>query len=202
MRQPTVVLFLFLLTSCTSTVSFDVRVDAISSPTYEASSKTFTVIPGEGTSADLQFEEYRAALTSALESEGFLNSEGSTKTDLLIRLSYGIGNPETINETYSTPQVKLYKRGTPAKDKTTTYQTHSRTLTTYNRYAVVSAYVFSEDQGQELTQLWQTTITSTGSSGDLRRVFPFLMKGAQGYFGINTGQQIQIFVQEDSGEAK
>jgi hypothetical protein len=45
-------------------------------------------------------------------------------------------------------------------------------------------------------QLWKTTVTSTGSSGDLRRVFPILVAASQQYIGKNTGQKVEVDLYE------
>jgi hypothetical protein len=52
----------------------------------------------------------------------------------------------------------------------------------------------------KLNEVWKTDIVSTGSSGDLRRVFPVLIAGAAKYIGENTGQQVNVELYEDSKE--
>jgi hypothetical protein len=46
-------------------------------------------------------------------------------------------------------------------------------------------------------QLWKTTVTSSGSSGDLRRVFPILVGASQQYIGKNTGQKVEVDLYEE-----
>ena len=48
-----------------------------------------------------------------------------------------------------------------------------------------------------MVQLWTTTVTSTGSSGDLRRVFPALAAAAKPYIGTNTGQIVEVELPEN-----
>lgn len=46
-------------------------------------------------------------------------------------------------------------------------------------------------------QVWKTTVTSSGSSGDLRRVFPILVAASRPYIGVNTGQQVKVILDEN-----
>jgi hypothetical protein len=50
---------------------------------------------------------------------------------------------------------------------------------------------------EEEVQLWKTSITSTGSSGDLRRVFPILVAASMSYISKNTGQIIAVSIKEN-----
>jgi hypothetical protein len=54
----------------------------------------------------------------------------------------------------------------------------------------------------QTVQVWRTTETSTGSSGDLRRVFPILVAGSGAYIGKNTGQNVEIILKENDKEVK
>ena len=48
--------------------------------------------------------------------------------------------------------------------------------------------------------LWRTTMTSSGSSGDLDVAFPIMMAAGQPYLAANTGEQIQRVLTETSPE--
>ena len=70
---------------------------------------------------------------------------------------------------------------------------------TYFRYILLTAYDLQElINTKKEVQLWQTTITSTGSSGDLRRVFPVLVAAAKPYIGTNTGKKVKVVISEDN----
>ena len=45
-------------------------------------------------------------------------------------------------------------------------------------------------------QLWKTTVTSSGSSGDLRQVFPILVAAAKPHIGSNTGKKVKVILSE------
>ena len=66
---------------------------------------------------------------------------------------------------------------------------------------VLDAIDFDEYKANKKeVQLWKTTVTSTGSSGDLRRVFPILVAASQQYIGKNTGQKVEVNLSE--GDAR
>ncbi len=51
-------------------------------------------------------------------------------------------------------------------------------------------------ESQDLIQAWKTTVTSTGSSGDLRRVFPILVAASKDYIASNTKQKVERTLNE------
>ena len=48
----------------------------------------------------------------------------------------------------------------------------------------------------EIVPIWKTTVTSTGKSSDIRRVFPVLVTAGDPYWGKNTGQQVGVWLRE------
>ncbi len=81
-------------------------------------------------------------------------------------------------------------------------QRHTKgAFVTYTRYVFLDAYdldLFRESKKEK--QLWKTEIISTGSSGDLRRVFPVLIAASSPYISENTGQKVKVVLKEDSKE--
>jgi hypothetical protein len=137
-----------------------------------------------------------------------------------IVLSYGIGDPETTQYSYSLPvwgqtgvsSARTYGTATTYGNTSyysgsttytpsygvTGYTSHVGAQTTYFRHALITGYdlkAFKETEKQ--VQLWRTTVTSTGSSGDLRRVFPVLIGAAIPYLATNTGKQVPVQLYEN-----
>jgi len=52
-------------------------------------------------------------------------------------------------------------------------------------------------RSEKVVQIWKTTVTSRGTSGDLRRVLPVLVAAAKPYIGINTGKQVGVTLREE-----
>ena len=174
----------------------------------------YVLLPGDqSTSAsDLQFKEYASYVNRALIKQGFIPAESFQDASLAIFLTYGIGEPEQQLHTYSVPtygQTGVSSSNTTGTfntdgsySGTTTYTptygvtgstTHVDTITTYFRFIVMDAFDLDEYKTSEReVQLWKTTVTSTGTSGDLRIVLPALVAASQEYIGTNTGKKVKV----------
>lgn len=212
-----------LLSACATMrpPQFHVSVDSLAALNAKEK-RTYILLPGnEGiTWDDLQFQEYAVYLMRVLNAQGFVSPEKAEDADVAIVLSYGIGDPQTTQYSYSLPvwgqtgvaSAQTYGTATSYGNSasysgTTTYTptygvtgytSHTGTQTTYFRYALVTGYdfkVFRETKKQ--VQLWRTTITSSGSSGDLRQVFPVLISASVPYLATNTGKQVPVQIYEN-----
>jgi hypothetical protein len=218
--------FILLLFGCATNPRVNVKVDSLAS--HETQEKlNYIMLSGnkDATPNDLQFQEFAAYLARALDSRGFVYAQNSEDADLAILLSYGIGEPQTNNYTYSLPVwgqtgvSSAYTYGTASAygntatySGTTTYEptygitgytTHTGSKTTYFRYVVITGYdyeVFKETDKE--IQLWQTKITSVGESGDLRQVFPILIGAAVPYIAKNTGKKVPVTLYESDNIVK
>jgi len=200
---------------------FAVVVDSLAAP-EAASKRTYVLLPGNENvhPTDLQFQEYSNYVNRALQSRGFVHATGFDDAEIAVVLFYGIGDPKTTQYTYSLPvwgqtgvsSSQTYGTattfgGTTSYSGTTThtptygvtgYSTQVGSRTTYFRYAMITGYdLAAYRESQQELELWKTTITSTGSSGDLRRVFPVLLGAAAPHLATNTGQQVSVTLYED-----
>ncbi len=121
-----------------------------------------------------------------LNSLGFKYAESSKNAELVVFLSYGIGDPDEHQYSYSLPVYgktgvsssstygtataygnHMTYSGTTVHTPSygiTGYNTYTGTRTVYFRYVNLIGYDFSEYQRSEKkVQLWKTTITSSGS---------------------------------------
>ena len=57
--------------------------------------------------------------------------------------------------------------------------------------------VASYKQDQKMNQVWKTNVISTGSSNDLRLVFPYMAIAMKPYIGSNTGRKIEAEILAD-----
>lgn len=219
------VLFIILLSGCSTlsgigNVRFGVAVDSFASG--EASSKkTYLLLPGNQgvTDADLEFQEYAAYLKRAMEAKGYVYTTSKDEADLAVYLSYGMGDPETYQYAYSLPEwghtgflsSRTYVAETGDDGKKTYrsyttftptygyrgYSTYIDTRTAYRRFAVITAYDYEQfKKDKKEVQLWKTTVTSTGASDDLRRIFPVLIAASVPYLATDTGHKVYIKLSE------
>jgi len=139
---------------------------------------------------------------------------------IAIFLMYGIGDPQKHQYTYSLPlwgqtgvsssstygTVNTYG-STATYSGTTTYTPtygvvgstmHTGTRVTYFRYFILDALDLNEyRRTKKEVQLWKTTVTSTGSSGDLRQVLPVMIGASKEYLGTNTGKKVKVILHEN-----
>lgn len=212
-----------LISGCAATGQppFHVAVDSLASPAAQQK-RTYLLLPGnEGvTWDDLQFQEYAGYVMRVLNAQGFVSAQKADAADVAIVLSYGIGDPQKTQYSYSLPvwgqtgvsSAHTYGTATAYGNSasysgTTTYTptygvtgytSHVGTQTTYFRYALITGYDFKAfKESEKQIQLWRTTVTSSGSSGDLRQVFPILISATVPYLATNTGKQVPVQLYEN-----
>ncbi|NKB24991.1 MAG: DUF4136 domain-containing protein [Kiritimatiellae bacterium] len=194
---------------------FHVNVDSIGDA---RGNKTYILLPGnkDTKAADLQFREYAAYVNRALQEKGFTPAETFQKANVGIFLGYGIGEPQEHQYVYSLPiwgqtgVLSSYRTGAFSSYGycgTTIYTptygvigstTHSSSYTTYSRFISLDAVDLDEyTKTEKEVQLWKTTVTSSGSSDDLRRVFPILIAASKDYIATNTGKKVKVKLLEE-----
>jgi len=171
---------------------------------------------GEG---DLQYREYARYVERALASLGYNKATNVADADIAIFFSYGIGDPVTKQSTSTVPtwgQVggSSHTSGTintlgdtSIYSETTTHapafgitgsSAQPISYTVYRRHLVLDAIDLEEYRAtQTLKQVWKTSATSSGISGDLRKVLPVLVAAAKPYIGKDTGEKVKIALTED-----
>jgi hypothetical protein len=167
---------------------FLVQVDSLARP-ESGSRRSYILLPGnmDTSVGDLQFQEYATYVHRALATRGLLLARSFEAVDVVVFLSYGIGDPQIHYYSYSLPvwgqtgysgsttsgTVSTFG-GTAAYSGTTTYtptygitgySSHLGSATTYFRFILLDAYDLERyKRDKELTQVWRSTITSTGST--------------------------------------
>ncbi len=217
-------LFAVSITACAT--PFYVSVDSIAA-TSPKQFRTYLMLPGneDGNFDDLQYKEYSAYLAKALAEKGYVPADSFETADLAVVLSYGISDPQTQQYTYSLPvygqtgvssstttgTAYSYGNSTTISANTTYtpsygvtgYSTHVGSVTTFFRFARIEAYDLAEyRESDRQLQIWSTKIVSTGTSGDLRRIFPMLIAAGYPYLGTNTGKRIDLTMHEGDKSAK
>ena len=197
---------------------FSVNVDSLAQ-TDASVKKRYVLLPGgKGVDAgDLQFQEFAAYIDKVLAENGFVKVNTFQDADVAIFFAYAIGDPQTYQYSYSLPTwgqtgvssantygtVSSYG-GMATYSGTTTYTptygitgstTNIGTNTVYTRFLFLDAYdVATYAKEQKMSQVWKTNVVSTGSSGDLRLVVPYMVVAMKPYLGTNTGRRIELVV--------
>lgn len=182
---------------------------------------TFIVLPGNpGTdTTDLQFLEVRGFTIRALVGRGFVQGT-LLDADVAVFVRYGIGAPQN---TVYTKTSDVYGFGPSSTTTTTGTVTGSggsadvsATSTTQGGYGVVGTRTTAESrtsytrwyelsgvliarfrQDGSIVEGWRTSVVSEGSSGDIRRVLPYLIVQATPYIAKRTQQGVQVTVWEN-----
>ena len=195
-----------LLSSC-ATTRFKSNVDSLAQPDAVAK-KRFVLLPGgKGVEvSDLQFLEFASYVERIFTEKGFVKATSVPDADVAIFLAYAIGDPQTYQYAYSlsnwgqtgvsssnTRGTITSYGGTASYSGTTTYTptygitgstTYVGTDTVYTRFLFLDAYdVSAYMKEKKMAQVWKTSVVSTGSSGDLRLVVPYMVAAMRPYLG-------------------
>lgn len=155
-------LFCATLIGCASEPQYYVSVTAWAGPDAE-SAKRYVLIPGgEIRADDLQYLEYAGYLDRALQSQGFEKASGTENAEVIVSVIYSIEEPQRHAYTYSVPTF------------------FTRTL------GLLAMEPPNMQPGMRPSELWRLTAVSSGYSGDLRSVFPYLVAAARPYLGKGT----------------
>lgn len=206
-----------LLSACATPTRYAVSVNSISAPEAEAR-KSYFVIPGDAKQQadDLQFRQFVGMLEVALTSQGFRRANSFEEANVAILFSYAVDNGKTEQVTTAIPIfgqtgiASAYTTGTVSPwgsySANTTYTPSygitgftsvSKNVTVFTRVAIIGAYEAPPPKAGDPRPLWRTTIVSTGSSPDLRRVMPYMLRAATPYLGKDTGDAKTFMLDED-----
>jgi hypothetical protein len=211
--------FLILL-GCETVPVFNVNINSISGSNLNIKNKYF-LIPGlkDVNKDDLQFQEFARYVEKALWRKGYVKAASFNEADIAIFMSYGLGEPQVQQYSYSVPTWgqtgvsaaktfgTLNTYGNSASyNATTTYTptygvtgatTQIGTAVTYSRYLELEALDVAEyKKSNAQKQVWKTMVTSTGSSSDLRQVMPVMVAASSEYIDSNTGKIVAVSLQE------
>lgn len=198
---------ILLVSSCATTPSppldsrmligygFPVKVDAIADPGAMSKGKTYLMTSAmQGVDDnDLQFQEFARYVSNALSPRGFIRTDNPQNADLLIRLAYGIGEPQTTSKTFVTSYGYSYPVGWMWFTVPPSAETIEKTE--YTKTLVLEAYDLKDSKRQ--VQLWKITAKTVGPQDDLRIMLAYIIAASADYFGTNQGRQIDVHINGD-----
>ncbi len=162
---------------------------------------------------DLQFREFAGYVRKILSSLGYVEVN-SPSAEIAIFMRYGMGQPTRVDYSNSSPVFGFVGGGTSSFTAfSSSGQVTMGTISSAPQLGVVgqnynsgSYYLYSRWLRLEAVDLvatgdtknpvisWQTTVVSSGTSADLRLVFPYLIAAAKDYIGGNTGKMVNIVI--------
>jgi len=193
--------------------NIEISVNALAAPDAagaDHSSYILASAQADITDGDLQFQEFSRYVERAFSAKGMKRTTDPDKADVVVLLSYGIGDPKTFQSSVAIPvwgPTGISSLNTTGRvignsfSSTTTvtpsygiagYSNIETSNTYYTRNARLVAFKKDELKKGGSNQLWKVSIVSTGSSGDLRFIFPFLMTAASPYIGKNPGRMVTV----------
>jgi hypothetical protein len=192
-------IFAVLIPAC-ATVPFPtasayrMEIDSIALAGADLRGKSYVISSAmqEISDEDLRFKEIALYIENALKMKGYNRVDKKEKAEILIRLAYGIGNPQTTTYTTTTGSGYAYQVGWWWNMVPPTTETVKQT--TYQRHLVVEAFDL-KTKSDRLPQLWRTALSSEGSSSDIRTVLPHMIAAAVDYFGTNTGRKMPTYIE-------
>ena len=208
-----------LLGGCATTYSF--KVDAINNPeaTEHKSYKIVSSNP-EVSEEDLQFKEVAEYVKTTLSAQGLYEAADLESADMIVDISYGIGEPQVDFKTYTTPVYAMIGGGyrtvaTPIVGKdgkvrmvTTTIYIPPRKeiigmeeqivpITTYEKFLrMTSRDNRAADESEGPVQVWSIYVKNKDESDDLRKYLPLMAAASGDYVGKNTEQQQEVKIKE------
>ena len=212
------ILFSTFLASCTS---FSVSISSISQNNAKPKKVFLAPLDPNINPNDLLFIEFSNDIKLALGKNGFKVVLDPQSADQIVFILYGISDPKT--KVVAIPQfgkTKIKSSSTTGNLQIWNNQGTYRATTTYNYDYGVTGYTYYNQiqytriltllaidykaylSNSTIIQVWQTQIESTGSSGDLRLVFPYLVFAAEKFIGKNTGRIIQTEIFENEKGVK
>lgn len=210
-------LLIILLSGCRRHLAVEdksfMTVDSISSKDI-VPKKTYYLFPGneDTTSDNLLFKEFAEYVHYALSTQGYKNINDMEKAGTAIYLAYGMGAPKTNVYTQTSPTFGVTGVSSSSSFGTirsngnfsattnytptygiTGYTTSVGTYDTFFKYLVVDAYdVERTSSGNNLRQLFKTTVACSNTNDDLRSFLPIMALASAPYIGTNTGRKVDI----------
>jgi hypothetical protein len=214
-RMVAIIVFALLIGGCAFRVKSNVS--SIVDPHIDVKAQPYNkyimvpLMPGINPATNLPYKQYAEILEKTLATNGFIKAATLEEAGIVIEVAYGVGDPKQYNYAMALP---FYGQTTGPSGSNTTgtftaYANYGNFVTstyapaygeagaafvpasdtTYTRFLHLEAI----DLGKYRTEnkvviVWKTTVFSTGPSGDLRSIFPYMAKAASRYIAKDSGQ--------------
>ena len=215
---------IFLLLSGCAT-GLTVQVNAIADIDLKPTGMRYVLLNGnaEGREDDLFFREFSVYFTQILANKGYQQVKTRDQADIEIFFRYHVSEGRSGIYTFTHPiyesiggnTIRFSETKTDASGTTTTTGTvhipasyqyvgtavESRSYTVFTSSIALEAYALDVNaktaKPETPSILWQTLVSSTSDSNDLRAIMPMMAVAAEPYLGSNSGKQQAIRVKFD-----
>ncbi len=216
--------FALLGGGCASPYTF--KVDAINNPDVEGY-RSFKMVSSnaEFDENDLQYKEVSDYVKTTLSAQGLYEAPDTESADMIVDISFGVGEPQIDYKTYTTPiyavssggprQVSIpifdnkgniigYRNVTvydPPRKQVVDFEEKMVPVTTYEKYLRLTARDNQNvDDSEAPAQVWSIYVKNKDESDDLRKYLPLMAAAAVPYVGASTESQKEITLKESDDE--
>lgn len=170
---------------------------------------------------NLHFREFSQYFQAILKDHGYQQTIGGD-APVAIYFSYGVSPGRTTQYTTTMPvydwvggdtivytEVKKDEKGkttskttstitTPVRQRLLGFSTNTNRYTVFTRFVLLEAKRYQPDlKSEDMQTLWKTSITSIGTSSDLRALMPILAEASAPYVGVDTGEARVVKIKRD-----
>ncbi|QNA85201.1 hypothetical protein G4G27_15230 [Sphingomonas sp. So64.6b] len=183
-----VAMAIFMMPTAATAKTVEVLVSAFAS---EGAPSDYALVAEKGFDAEsLEFRSYAAKLDKMMAARGWTRAADAGTAKVTIMVSYGIGDPKDHQYSYSIAQYN--GAGQP-----NTWLPINGEYVSYRRWLKMSTMRSTPDGGKP-QEIWRVDVESSGSSGDIRAIFPYLVYAAAPYIGADTGQAVRVKVKDNN----
>ena len=173
--------------------------DAINNPEVEElySYKIVSTNP-EASEEDLEFKEAAEYIKTALSAKGMYEAPDVEHADMIIDLSYGVGEPQVEFKTYYQPvNGEWIHRGKLFRVELVGMEERVVPIIVYEKHIRLTSLDNTQsDESEGPVQAWSIYVKNKDQSDDLRKYLPLMAAAAIEYLGENTDSQQEIKVKK------
>jgi hypothetical protein len=215
---------LLLASGCSTTPSYNVKVDAIAKPPAETAHKISYKLKSKDPrlgEESLRYQEAAEFVKTALSGKGLYEAPSEDRADMVVELEFGMEKPRSKVERVSTPVYAQVGGGVryesvPVTDSrgNTSFRTVAvydaprselvgyddmpRLVPVYEKYLKITAHENkAASEGRPPAELWSVTATTEDESKDLRKYLPIMASASIDYIGGDTSNQKNVKVRAD-----
>lgn len=212
-----------LLAGCSSTPSYDVKVDAIAKPEKAAQKHSYKLKSKDPRLGEesLRYQEAAEFVKTALSGRGLYEAPSDDKADMIVELEFGMEKPRSKVERISTPVYAQVGGGVryesvrvsdargnigmrtvavydPPRTELVGYDDMPRLVPVYEKYLKITARENKPaSEGRPPSELWSVHATTEDESKDLRKYLPIMASASIDYIAGDTTNQKNVRVRAD-----